>query len=432
MSAALAQERRELAVLLLIGGDECIPFHRLPNPAHDDDGVVLSDSPYASDDAGYLAPQRIVARLPDGAGPSPALLLATLDQMIDYHHGRMPRPVAQIPAGRGLLGVRWPPHAQAALSGGYTARVWQESSRAVLDAIERDAALHASPPLDADALDPGALAARRLLYVNLHGGAGLPNWYGQGEGIGSGAASRLPVALRPDRIGGVVAGGILVSEACYGMELPGRTTATSIPLRALAEGALACVGATASAYGSYAAPLVCADLLCQRLLAHLARGLPVGHALQQARLEFAQTIYHRQGFLDDVDVKTLGEFVLLGDPWAGVAPLAAASGWAAPKLAGAEGAPAHRPLVTLEEARVPGALVGRARAVLKRVLPGAAAAPLRIAAQPEQRLARKGHAAQDLVFSASEARATSDGHQVAQTAHITLRGEVVVKVALTR
>ena len=81
---------------------------------------------------------------------------------------------------------------------------------------------------------------------------------------------------------------------------------------------------------------------------------------------------------------------------------------------------------------MPGALVARARAVLKRVLPGAAAAPLRIAAQPEQRLARKGHAAQDLVFSASEARATSDGHQVAQTAHITLRGEVVVKVALTR
>jgi hypothetical protein len=37
----------------------------------------------------------------------------------------------------------------------------------------------------------------------------------------------------------VVAGAIIISEACYGAELAGRTIHNSVPLKALSEGALA-------------------------------------------------------------------------------------------------------------------------------------------------------------------------------------------------
>ena len=431
LAAMCADRQRELRMLVLIGGDDLIPFHRLPNPLPDGDEAVLSDNLYASDDAGYLLPQRIVARIPEGAGADPALLLALLDQMLDWHTGRVSYSSIgglRVP----LFGIRAgaaPAHALAPL--GYSAEVWRATSRAVLDALDPEAPLYSSPPLDADTLETAALLDHHLLYLNLHGAAGLPNWYGQPAAAEQ--AARLPVALRPEQLAGSRStGGLLISEACYGLDLAGRTPANSIPLRALLEGTRACVGATVNAYGGITPPLLGADLLCQRLLTHLARGAPVGEALYQARLEFAQTMYRRQGYLDDVDIKTLIEFVLLGDPWAGAAPGGATVMWPSDRVASLERVPKPRPKAVLLEEQVPHELVRRARDALKRLLPGATTAPLVIMAQPNPRRLRKGEAEHELVFSAQESRPTADGHVVAQTAHVTIKGRAVVKAVLTR
>ena len=158
-----------------------------------------------------------------------------------------------------------------------------------------------------------------------------------------------------------------------------------------------------------------------------------GLDLPQARLEFAQTMYRRQGYLDDVDIKTLTEFVLLGDPWASATAAAAPPpAWPLTKLVSIERVPKPRPKVALLEEQVSRDLVQRARAALKRILPGAAAQPLRIIAQPNPRRSRKGEAEQELVFSAQASHPTADGYRIAQTAHVTLSGRAVVKVALTR
>jgi hypothetical protein len=419
--------------LLLIGGDDSIPFHRLPNPLHDDDPVVLSDTPYGSDDAGYLLPHRVVARLPDGAGDDPKLLLTLLDHMLEHHQSSGARQKRSFHLA--LLGARRTVlrRAEPTTDTGYSAEIWRESSRAVLDALDAAAPLAACPPLDADTVDAAGWADRRVLYMNLHGASGLPNWYGQPDVLWPGAATRLPIALRPDQLTARgVAGGLLISEACYGAELAERTLDTSIPLRALAEGILACIGATVSSYGSSGAPLIGADLLCQRLLAQLAAGTPVGAALHQARLEFAQTMYRRQGYLDDVDVKTLTEYVLLGDPWAALAPSSPTPvSWPISKLAGIERVPKPRPKSVLDETQVPRDLLKRARAALSQALSGAIPGSLYITAQPNLRLARKSDGEQEFVFSAQDQQLTSDGHQIAQTAHVTVSGRAIVKVALT-
>ncbi len=434
---ALGQHGQELGTVLLIGGDDSIPFHRLANPLHDDDAVVLSDSPYGSDDAGYMLPQRVVARLPDGAGDQPEPLLKLLDQMLDYHQGRsiqLKNGFFRMPL---LGGRRNPARKQASpVYAGYSAEVWRAASRMALDALDAGAPLSACPPLDADTLDLAEWIDRRVLYVNLHGASGLANWYGQPDLLWPGPATQLPIALRPDQlIDRRLAGSLLISEACYGAELADRTQETSIMLKALSEGALACVGSTVSSYGSLIMPLIGADLLSQKLLMHLAGGMPIGAALHHARLEFAQTMYRRQGYLDDVDVKTLIEFVLLGDPWAAVeASNRAPAQWPVTKLAGIERVPKPRPKSVIDEAQVPQDLLNRARTALRRALPSAAATPLYITSQPEPRLARKStsNSGQELVFSAQNHQPTTDGHEIVQTAHVTVNQRAVVKLAVTR
>lgn len=423
LAASLAERARELGVLLIVGGDDVVPFHRLPNPIPDDDPLVLSDNPYASDDAGHTIPQRIVARVPDGDSGDPGLLLAALDVMIAHHSRRTER-------SRLILPRRNP---RSELVAGYCAEVWRETSREVLDALEAGAPLLHCPPQRAEDLDTRALA-RPLLYLNLHGAQGLPNFYGQPDEPWSGPATRLPVALRPDQVAdGLAAGGMLLSEACYGAELSGRTVANSIPLQALASGARAFVGATVNAYGSSQTPLVAADLLFERMMAHLAQGLSLGEALHHARHEFAQEMYRRQGYLDDVDVKTLIEFVLLGDPWVSLdaKPSETRSLWPAAKIAGIERVPKPRPKAVLTERDVPQELVRRAREVLRRMLPGGGRGLL-ITAQPNPRRQRKGDPEQMLTFSTSESRPTDDGYYLTQSAHVTLSGRAVVKAVHTR
>jgi hypothetical protein len=384
-----------------------------------------------------MLPQRVVARLPDGAGDQPDLLLKLLDQMLDYHQGRgmqLKNGFFHLPL---LGGRRSPARKQSSpVDAGYSAEVWRAASRMALDALDAGAPLACCPPLDTDTLDLAEWNDRRILYVNLHGASGLPNWYGQPDLLWPGPATQLPIALRPDQLADRrPAGALLISEACYGAELIDRTQATSIMLKALAEGALACVGSTVSSYGSLIMPLIGADLLCQKLLAHLSSGIPIGAGLHQARQEFAQTMYRRQGYLDDVDVKTLTEFVLLGDPWAVVeSGNRAPAQWPVTKLAGIERLPKPRPKSVIDEAQVPPDLLNRARAALRRALPSAAAAPLYITSQPEPRLARKsaGAGEQELVFSAQNHQPTADGHEIAQTAHITVNGRAVVKLAITR
>lgn len=427
----LAQRGRVLHTVLLIGGDDIVPLHRLANPVSDDDPLVFSDSPYACDDPGALVPQRIVARVPTGDGGDPAFVIGQLDRMITYHqHDGRPRHAwieraFPVTFGRGRGRIERLP------ATGYSTEIWRDASRAVIDMYAPDAPLAQCPPVDAERLGDHTLAGR-LLYFNLHGASGMPNLYGQPADWG-GAATRLPVALRPDQLGDSFAGCIMVSEACYGAELTGRTASNSVALRALHRGALAFVGSTVNAYGSTGTPLVGADLLCERLLSHLQRGVPVGEALYRARIEFAQEMVRRQGHLDDVDIKTLTEFVLYGDPWALLAnPLTLALGKSLERPVLLEHIPRLEKRAVVAESDVPQDVLQRVRDTVLRLMPGAGAHPLTITSHANPRRMRKGEGDWQLVFFARDQRLTTDGRTIAQLAHLTWLGARVIKIAASR
>jgi hypothetical protein len=265
----------------------------------------------------------------------------------------------------------------------------------------------------------------------------MPHFYGQ-SASGWGAASALPIAISPNHLTrNVVAGAIIISEACYGAELAGRTIHNSVPLKALSEGALAFVGSTVNAYGSAAAPLLGADLLFERMTRYLADGMPIGMALHFARLEFAQVMYDRQGFLDDVDMKTLIEFILLGDPWAAVKgaqlqpTIRHTSYSGSMKLLTVARVPKMVRRMNLRETDVSPEMLRRAKEILQKYLPNDSAAPLSIVATTNPYYQSKGLSAPDVRFSMKSLMQTSDGQWLPRNAHVTLSNQLLTKAVLS-
>jgi hypothetical protein len=300
LADALERQGQQLRSVLLVGGPDVLPFHMLGNPLLDSEGVLAADYLYGLHGYDELATEWSVGRLPDGAGNDASQLLRLLGLAV-RHHRCPPRPV-----GRAF---------------GYSTATWQQSSRAVFQALGATDELLLSPPCDAARLPYNRLAAAARLYFNLHGVRDGAAWYGQTD---DGRRSFV-VALRPHDLDGLnLLGAVALSEACYGAYSPQFDLAGTLALALLLRGVACFVGATDIAYGAARPPLSEADLLAAAFLqASLTPGISAGAAFQQARHDAMRTTLLRQGFLDDDDTKTLMQFVLYGDPTIQIGPLAA-------------------------------------------------------------------------------------------------------------
>ncbi len=262
--------------LLLVGGDEVIPFFRLKNPCDDGDQEVLSDNPYASRDKDFLIPERVCARMPDNKNAR-----FIIRQFKKFNK-------------------------KSTRSFGISAKVWKSASENVYRQIGALKDLKISPPVTSNSFKESWLQKKRFLYFNLHGSKASANWYGQDEG-------RYPVALAPENI--IDASGFVASEACYGAYIINKSDKDAISLRFLDEKQISgFCGSTTIAYGPVAPPSSEADLLIKYLFEYIKQGLTVGESLKNAKVDFARKVLRRQGFLDDDDQKTLLQFVLYGDP----------------------------------------------------------------------------------------------------------------------
>ncbi|MBB3197302.1 C25 family cysteine peptidase [Roseateles terrae] len=282
--------------VVLLGGPDVLPMVPLRNPAHggelgDSDPVVPSDLPYACDTAfstdpnRFLGPTRVVGRLPDLPGASkPDLLLQLI--RASARHKSLPRE-------------------DYLTSFGLSADVWQASTRLSLtNTFGHADQLHLSPP-EGPRWTKADLAPR-MHFINCHGQKDMPEFYGQ-QGDDYPVSHRS--ALIRDRI---TAGTVIAAECCYGAQLFDPALAEGqwpIALRYLGDGACAYLGSTTIAYGPSEGN-GSADLLCQYFLQRVLAGSSTGRALLEARQKFAGERTH----LDPMDLKTLGQFYLLGDP----------------------------------------------------------------------------------------------------------------------
>lgn len=262
--------------LLLLGGDNVIPFFRLKNPCEDSDMKVLSDAPYASRDNNFMIPERVCARIPDNNSAD-----FIIRQLSKYCRATKK-------------------------SFGMSAKIWQKASQNVYRQIGDPEDLRLSPPVNSKSFKTAWLQDKDFLYFNLHGSKLSPQWYGQNS-------DAYPVALALNNISN--ASGVVASEACYGAYIINKSHKNAISLKFLNEKRIyGFCGSTTLAYGPMVPPSSEADLFIKYFFEYVKQGLTLGESFKNAQLDFARKSLRRQGFLDDDDHKTLLQFVLYGDP----------------------------------------------------------------------------------------------------------------------
>ena len=277
--------------IMILGAPDVVPHIKVTNLTHDEDGRIIdSDLPYACDtrfhrDARrFLAPTRVVGRLPDiNGGRDPQYLVGLLETAT--HIVRRPRTDY----------ADW-----FALS----AQTWTGSSAiTAANLFSTLEGLTLCPPTGPD--KHKTLHKTRIHFFNCHGNAGSHVFWGeQGHAQPVGfRSSSIPSQLLP--------GTVIAAECCYGAELyaPGRGQ-LSISGTYLQRKAAAYVGSTTIAYGEYEGQGD-ADLLTQYFIQFVLRGHSVGRAFLQARQKFLTVSRPR---ITAIGLKTISQFLLLGDP----------------------------------------------------------------------------------------------------------------------
>jgi hypothetical protein len=281
--------------LMILGAPDVVPHQDMTNPMFDPpddpDRYAYGDVPYACDVsysrdiATFKGPTRVVGRLPDLTGArEPSHLLALLRVAEKY------RPHNATDYGKCF---------------GLSTQSWRKSTEESLFNVFGDsAALTLSPPNGQN--HPASRLAPLAHFINCHGGLSDPNFYGE-------RGNSKPISLSSDAIKGKVkAGTVAAVECCYGAELYD-SVALSSPLpicqRYLIQGAYGYFGGTTIAYGP-AEGNGAADLITQYFLQAILGGASLGRAALLARQQFVR----QTAELDPIDLKTLGQFNLLGDP----------------------------------------------------------------------------------------------------------------------
>jgi hypothetical protein len=283
--------------LMILGSVDVVPHQDLKNPmldpGNDDDKSALSDLPYSCDapysrsPENFTGPTRVIGRLPDLTGArEPSYLIGLLDTAAKY---------------------KARPFSDYSTCFSISAKVWKGSTELSLDNMFGSSTeLQLSPK--AGPKWPAKLLSRRVHFINCHGAEASHEFFGQA------GKKDFPVSHDATLLGGQIAEGTITSaECCYGAQLydssvlnNGQSGICSAYLENKAYGFF---GSTTIAYGP-ADGNGSADLICQFFVLQVLGGASLGRAALEARQQFIAA----EPQMDPADLKTLAQFILLGDP----------------------------------------------------------------------------------------------------------------------
>lgn len=282
--------------LVILGAPDVVPHQDLTNPVYEQDGddndtnawgdvPYACEAPYSRDPARFVGPTRVVGRVPDLMSAVDPSYLITLLKAAASAQSR------EQDTYTGYFGL--------------SAEKWQGSTRLSLNNIFGQATnLQLSPSVGPQY--PGGELRNRMHFINCHGGPASPEFAGQ-------RGTSYPISLTTKATEGeIVDGTVAAVECCYGAELyDAQTLGIDLPIcqSYLRQGAYGYFGSTTIAYGP-ADSNGAADLVCQYFLLNVLEGASLGRAALAARQQFVQGTAQ----MDPVDLKTLAQFCLLGDP----------------------------------------------------------------------------------------------------------------------
>lgn len=284
--------------LLILGSTDVIPHQDLKNPVPaDGDSHAFGDIPYACEKTysrkpeDFVGPTRVVGRLPDLIGSKdPAYLVGLLKTAANFKS----RPLKHY---NGYFAI--------------SAAVWEGSTRMSLDNIFGfNNNLNLSPSQGPKWTTPAL--SKRLHFINCHGGTVSPAFQGQ-KRKGKPGPTYPDAHIASHLANKIVEGTVAAVECCYGAEQydsamfsDGQMGISNMYLAGKAYGYF---GSSTIAYGP-ADDNGAADLICQFFLLKVMGGASLGRAALEARQEFVQSAPN----MDPMDLKTIAQFFLLGDP----------------------------------------------------------------------------------------------------------------------
>jgi len=282
--------------LMILGAPDVVPHQDLNNPAYeagDDDDYqawgdlpYACDTPYGRDPAQFVGPTRVVGRLPDLTGArEPSHLIALLRIATNWKS----RDIRDYQTYFSLSTFSW-----------------QRSSRSSLRTIFGSNSKILIAPPKGPAFRHGELGAR-MHFINCHGANESPYFEGQ-KGLRYGYALTTEATQKSIHEGTVAA-----MECCYGAQLYNSVTlGIDMPIcqSYLRQGSYGYLGSTTIAYGPATPPAGSADLVCQFFLRNILDGASIGRAALMARQQFVNECEQT----DPMDLKTLAQFCLYGDP----------------------------------------------------------------------------------------------------------------------
>ena len=306
----LKEKGQMIGALLIVGGDDVVPFFSLKNPTGDSDTTVPSDAPYgAVDSARCYEMQWPVGRIPGDGSKDPGLLLEQLRNIQDYHILRYSSQKTDDKQKKA---------AKAKKTGkcfGYTCAAWITPSTIVYKTIADSSTLSVCPATTSSNFPLSAFDSCDFGYFTLHGIKGQPNWYGQKKNGDTSAGPRIPTALEISNVSNIRnTPKVVFAECCYGAETPKRNESNCMSLHFLGKATRVFVGSTTIAYGALNADLTAADLLGYLFWKHLLTGISCGEAFRRAKKNLATEMEQKNGGLDAEIQKTLISFVFYGDP----------------------------------------------------------------------------------------------------------------------
>jgi Peptidase family C25 len=278
--------------LVLVDGPDVIPHIRLNNPIPKDrDRNVPSDLPYASDRrltkrdiSDYAAVTRVVGRIPGVTGANdPVSLISQIKSAAAFKSRRRQDYLSHF---------------------AISSSSWRKSTEQSVDTVFRSKTIKISPPTESPGI--GRMLDHLSHFINCDGMKGVPEFYGLSRSKTVVSLTGEDVAKKAKR------NTIVVAECCYGAQLFDPSAAQGkVPIANayLNAGAIAFFGSTNIAYGAPTGNGG-ADLIAQDFLINMLKGASIGRSCLQARQNFVRS----QKMGNPVNLKALGQFILLGDP----------------------------------------------------------------------------------------------------------------------
>lgn len=344
-------KKLEPAYLMILGAPDVVPHQHLADPLQgtdsddEDNGLpgdlaYACDAAYSTDIAAFVGPTRVVGRLPDLVrAKDPAYLLELLKTAAEWTS----RPAKSYAKFFGL-----------------STHDWRGSTEISLENIFGNPHGLQISPVKGPAHT--AVTLKPLMhFINCHGWSDSPSFLGQ-------KGEDYPVSLTSAAINKKIAKGTVAAvECCYGAQLYDAVTmGLDLPIcqNYLRHKAYGYFGSTTIAYGP-PDENGAADFICQYFLIEVLKGASIGCAALVARQRYIE----QTSQMDPIDLKTLGQFCLLGDP--SIQPVIAAK--AAPGAKSASAAGDDKSFARAElraKLRVAGAVLAMTKPTASKVITG--------------------------------------------------------------